>query len=69
MLYEVPPDKIDEAADATADAFIGARCPLGTFMFRNEPDPLALKRKFYRSLVTSCSKKVVIHGTSPVWRR
>jgi len=65
MLYEVPPDKIDEAADATADAFIGARCPLGAFMFRNEPDPLALKRKFYRSLVTSCSKKVVIHGTSP----
>ena len=65
MLYEVPRDKIDEAADATADAFIGACCPLGTFMFRNEPDPLVLKRKFYRSLVTSCSKKVVIHGTSP----
>ena len=65
MLYEVSWDQIDEAADATADAFIGARCPMGTFVFQNEPDSPVLKRKLYRSLVTSCSRKVVIHGTSP----
>jgi GNAT superfamily N-acetyltransferase len=65
MLYEVPRDKIDEAADATADAFIGASCPIGIFMFQNEPDHLILKRRFYRSLVTSCPPTAVILGTSP----
>lgn len=65
MLYEVSWDKIDEVAEISADAFIGARCPMGTFVFQNEPDPHVLKRKLYRSLVTACSKKVVIHGTSP----
>lgn len=65
MLYGVPRDRIDEAADATADAFIGARDPIGIFMFRNEPDHLVLKRRFYRSLVTSCPRKAVIQGTSP----
>jgi hypothetical protein len=65
MLYEVPRDRINEAAEATADAFIGASCPIGIFMFRNEPDHLLLKRRFYRSLVTSCSPKAVIQGISP----
>ena len=61
----MPRDLIDKAADATADSFIGAACPIGIFMFRGEPDHLALKRRFYRSLVTSCSPKAVIHTTSP----
>ncbi len=65
MLYEVPRDRIYEAAEATADAFIGASCPIGIFMFRNEPDHLQLKRRFYRSLVTSCTPKAVIQGISP----
>lgn len=64
MLYEVPGDRIDEAADATADAFIGASDPIGIFMFQNEPDHLVLKRRFYRSLVTVCSPKAVTHGIS-----
>ena len=65
MLYEVPQDRINEAADATADAFIGACDPIGIFMFQNEPDHLVLKRRFYRSLVTACPPKAVTHGTSP----
>lgn len=65
MVYEIPRERIDDAAEATADAFIGASCPIGTFMFQNEPNHLALKRRFYRALVTSCSAKAVIHGTSP----
>jgi GNAT superfamily N-acetyltransferase len=65
MVYEVPRDRIDDAADATADAFIGARCPIGMFMFRNEPDRLILKRRFYRAIVTSCSLESVIQATSP----
>ncbi len=65
MLYDVPWDRIDEAAEASADAFIGGSCPIGTFMFRNEPNQLVLKRKFYRALVTSCPKKSVIQATSP----
>jgi len=65
MVYEVPRNRIDEAADATAEAFISAFCPIGIFMFRNEPDHLILKRRFYRSLVTSTSPKAVIQGTSP----
>lgn len=65
MLYDVPRDKIDDAAEATADAFIGASCPIGFFMFRNEPDHLLLKRRFYRALVTSCSPDAVIQAISP----
>lgn len=65
MLYNVPLDRINEAADATADAFIGAGDPIGIFMFRNEPDHLILKRRFYRSLVTSCPVKAITQGTSP----
>jgi GNAT superfamily N-acetyltransferase len=65
VLYEVPRDRIHEAADAAADAFIGTCDPIGMFMFRNEPDHLVLKRRFYRSLVTSCPRKAVTQGTSP----
>ncbi len=65
MLYTVPQNKINEAAEATADAFIGASCPIGIFMFRNEPDHLVLKRRFYRALVTSCSPNAIIQATSP----
>lgn len=65
MLYEVPRDRMNDAADATADAFIGACDPIGLFMFRNEPDHLVLKKRFYRSLVTSCPPKAVTRGTSP----
>ena len=64
-MYEVPGDRIDAAADATAESFIGAGCPIGIFMFQREPERLDLQRRFYRSLVTSCSPKAVIHGTSP----
>ena len=65
MLYEVPLDRIDEMADASADAFVGANDPMGNFMFQNEPDHLVLKRRFFRSLVTSCSPKAVRQGISP----
>jgi len=65
MLYDVPRDRTGEAADATADAFIGASDPIGIFMFRDEPDHLVLKRRFYRSLVTTCPLKAITHGTSP----
>jgi GNAT superfamily N-acetyltransferase len=65
MLYEVPGDRLNEAADATADAFIGANCPIGIFIFQNEPDHLVLKRRLYRSLVTSCPPKAVTQATSP----
>ncbi|MEI6292364.1 MAG: GNAT family N-acetyltransferase [Methanomicrobiales archaeon] len=65
MLYDVPGDRTKEAADATADAFIGASDPIGIFMFRNEPDHLVLKRRFYRSLVTTCPPKAITQGISP----
>ena len=65
MLYEVPLDRIDEMADASADAFVGANDPMGNFMFQNEPDHLVLKRRFFRSLVTSCSPKAIRQGISP----
>ena len=64
-LYEVPLNSIGEAADVSADAFIGADDPIGNFLFQNEPDHLALKRRFFRSLVTSCSPKAVRQASSP----
>jgi len=65
MLYEVPRDRFGEAADAAAAAFIGASCPIGTFMFQDEPEHLVLKRRFYRSMVTSCPPRAVTSAASP----
>ena len=65
MLYEVPWDRIEAMADVSADAFIGANDPIGNFMFQSEADHLVLKRRFFRSLVTSCSPKAVRQGISP----
>lgn len=64
MLYEVPLSRIDEMADAAAEAFVARNDPIGNFIFQNEPGHLALKKRFFRSLVTSCSAKAVRHGLS-----
>jgi len=64
-LYEVPLSRINDAADATVDAFIAASDPIGNFMFQDEPNHLILKKRFFRSLVTSCPSKAVRHGISP----
>ncbi len=65
MLYEVPLSRIDEVADVSAEAFIGSDDPIGNFMFQNEPHHLALKTRFFRSLVTSCSPNAVRQAISP----
>ena len=67
MIYHVPPEKIEMAADAAADAFIGARDPIGIFIFEHEPNHLALKRRFYRALVTSCPATAITQGSSPAF--
>lgn len=64
MLYEIPRNRLDEMADASADAFLGAVDPIGNFMFADEPDATTLKKRFFRSLVTSCSPKAVRQGLS-----
>jgi len=63
--YEIPLGRIDEAADAAAEAFIGANDPIGNFIFQNEPNHLVLKKRFFRSLVTSCSPKALRQAISP----
>ena len=52
-------------ADASAEAFVSRNDPIGNFMFQGEADPLHLKKRFFRSLVTSCSPKAVRHAVSP----
>lgn len=64
MLYEIPWHRLDEMADVSAEAFIGADDPIGNFMFGAEPDALTLKKRFFRSLVTSCSPNAVRQGLS-----
>jgi len=64
MLYEVPFGRINEMADAAAEAFIAHNDPIGNFMFHNEPEQLILKQRFFRALVTSCSPSVVRQATS-----
>jgi GNAT superfamily N-acetyltransferase len=63
--YEVPLNRVDEMADVSAEAFIANDDPIGNFMFGDEPDHLALKKRFFRSLVTSCSPKAVMQAISP----
>lgn len=52
--YKVPLIRLDEMADASAEAFMGNDDPVGRFLFNGEPNHLELKRRFFRSLVTSC---------------
>ena len=63
--YEIPIDQVGRMADVAADAFIGNNDPIGNFIFQNEPDHLKLKRRFFRSLVTSCSPTALRQAISP----
>ena len=51
--YTVPLIRLDEMANASAEAFIGNDDPIGRFLFDGEPNHLELKSRFFRSLVTS----------------
>ncbi|MFA5115775.1 MAG: hypothetical protein WC486_00655 [Candidatus Omnitrophota bacterium] len=50
MLYGVSLSRANEMADVSAEAFIANDDPIGNFMFRYEPERLALKKRFFRSL-------------------
>jgi len=65
MLYDVPLNRIDEMADICAEAFIANNDPIGNLLFQNEPDQLNLKKRFFRSLVTSCSPNAIRQAISP----
>jgi len=64
-IYNVPASRLDEMAEVTADAFIGNNDPIGNYIFENEPQHLHLKRRFFRSIVTSCSPQAVYQALSP----
>lgn len=64
-MYEIPLSRIDELADVAAEAFLGCSDPLGDFVFQNEPHHLLLKKRLFRSIVTSCSPTAVRQATSP----
>ena len=59
VAYAVPLTRLDEMAEASAKAFIGNNDPIGRFLFDEEPNHLELKRRFFRSLVTSCPTKAL----------
>ena len=59
MAYAIPLTRLDEMAEASAEAFIGNNDPIGRFLFDEEPNHLELKRRFFRSLVTSCPTKAL----------
>jgi len=54
-VYEVPLSRLDEMADVSAEAFITNKDPIGSFLFDHVLNHLELKKRFFRSLVTSCS--------------
>lgn len=62
--YTVPLIRLDEMADASAEAFIGNDDPIGRFLFDGEPNHLDLKRRFFRSLVTSCPANAMRQASS-----
>lgn len=64
MPYEIPDSRIDEVADVSAEAFVTNNDPVGNFIFQTEPNHIHLKKRFFRSLVTSCSPKAVRQGIS-----
>lgn len=63
--YSVPRNRIVEMAELTADAFIGNDDPIGNFIFEGEPNHSYLKRRFFRSIVTSCSPDSMHQASSP----
>lgn len=64
-LFDIPSTRSEEMAEISADAFIDAEDPIGNFIFQDEPDRYALKRRFFRSLVHSCPPNAIRKGTSP----
>ena len=62
--YTVPLIRLDEMANASAEAFIGNDDPIGRFLFDGEPNHLELKRRFFRSLVTSCPAAALRQASS-----
>ena len=63
-IYHVPPESIPMMAEMTADAFIGNDDPIGNFIFQAEPNHLILKRRFFRSIVTSSPPSAVYQASS-----
>ncbi|NLO92332.1 MAG: hypothetical protein GX410_10135 [Elusimicrobia bacterium] len=51
-------------AEASAEAFMGNDDPIGRFLFDGEPNHIFLKKRFFRSLVTSCSPKALRQASS-----
>lgn len=64
-MYEVPLSRIDEMAEMSAEAFLSCNDLIGDFVFQNEPNHLLLRKRLFRSLVTSCSATAVRQATSP----
>jgi GNAT superfamily N-acetyltransferase len=62
MHIEIPIDEISKMADVTADAFMDCNDPIGNFIFYHEPEHLKLKRRFFRSLVTTCPPSALRMG-------
>ena len=62
--YSVPVDRLTEMAEVTADAFIGNDDPIGNYIFADEPGHMTLKRRFFRSIVTSCSSQTIYQASS-----
>ena len=63
-IYEVPLSLSGKMADISAEAFMDNNDPIGNFIFKDEPGSAALNKRFFRSLVTSCSPKAVREATS-----
>lgn len=55
MACPVPEGRLDEMADAAAEAFIAAADPVCRFLFEEEPGRLDLTRAYFRMIVRECA--------------
>ncbi|MCX6355116.1 MAG: hypothetical protein NTZ78_09475 [Candidatus Aureabacteria bacterium] len=55
MLYEVSLSRVNEMAPLLRSRSLKPTTPWGNFMFQNEPNHLAFKKRFFNSLVKACS--------------
>lgn len=62
--YAIPADRLDEMADAAAEAFAAIGDPLARFIFEQEPDRPALSRLLSRMIAGECRERSIKQAPS-----
>ena len=64
MLYEVPPERVDELVDVIGQAFSRSPDPPSDYVFELEPDPQLFKERLFSALGKACPPSALRQASS-----